>query len=68
MHPTEGERLARIETLLTGMETDREQLQALIAGQDSRLDRIERVMWLALGIAGASVLPDSLTALINVAA
>lgn len=56
------DRLARIETKLDGIRDDREDFRADLASHETRLDRVERFMWLALGMAFASGVPDAVRA------
>lgn len=55
------DRLARIETKLDGMASDRSDVTR-------RLDRVERFMWLAVGMSFASGVPATLRALGSVGA
>lgn len=51
----DNERLAVIETTLVQLV---KQLDVTLPSHDARLTRVERVMWLALGMALASGVPD----------
>lgn len=57
------DRLARIETKLDGLREDREDLSSEIRGHATRLDRVERFMWLAVGMSFASGVPAVVRAL-----
>lgn len=54
MTPEPGERLAVIETTLVQLV---KQLDQQLPSYDARLTRVERVMWLALGMAVAAGAP-----------
>lgn len=57
------DRLARIETKLDGMKEDRTTVREELAGHSTRIDRVERFMWLAVGMSFASGVPAVLRAL-----
>lgn len=57
------ERLARIETKLDGIADDRTDVRTILTQHGSRLDRVERFMWLAVGMSVASGVPDVVRAL-----
>lgn len=57
------DRLARIETKLDNMAEDRNDTRTELASHSSRLDRVERFMWLAVGMSFASGVPSVIRAL-----
>ncbi len=52
------DRLARIEVKLDNMRDERAALHGRLDRQATRLDRLERFMWLAVGLAGAAAIPN----------
>jgi hypothetical protein len=56
------ERLARIETKLDSIRDERDNTTQQLAGHGLRLDRVERFMWLAVGMSFASGVPAILRA------
>lgn len=58
-----GERLARIETKLDAIKEDRNEVRGDLAAQAVRLDRVERFMWLAVGMSFASGVPAAMRAI-----
>lgn len=52
------DRLARIETKLDGIRDERGRTEDRLDTHGRRLDRVERFMWLALGMAAASGAPE----------
>lgn len=57
------DRLARIETKLDNMAEDRADSKSELAAHSTRLDRVERFMWLAVGMSFASGVPSVIRAL-----
>ncbi len=57
------DRLARIETKLDAIAEDRNVTRADMARMGGRLDRVERFMWLAVGMSFASGVPAMLRAI-----
>ena len=57
------DRLARIETKLDNMAGDRTDTRSELDKHAARLDRVERFMWLAVGMSFASGVPAVLRAL-----
>lgn len=57
------DRLARIETKLDAISEDRSDTRAELGKHATRLDRVERFMWLAVGMSFASGVPAMIRAL-----
>lgn len=57
------DRLARIETKLDSIAEDRLDVRQELAKAGTRLDRVERFMWLAVGMSFASGVPSVIRAL-----